>query len=100
MKILLVISYVMSALHEYTVCVDNSSLLEPLVGLQGVRGSYTDFRKDCYDNSYNKKNNKIKIGVYSSMSLLQEMKGTKKLINHINQLFTESNKIFINQFLI
>lgn len=99
-----------SAQHKmYTVCLDNSSLLvsaQPEL-LPPSTGNYTppalgaklyiSFKEDCYPKSESKKPNKIKVRVYPSFPLLKQVGGRKKLITHISQLFTESNKIFVNQ---
>lgn len=90
--------------QSYTVCVDNSSLINQLPQLQGI-GNYVSFKKDCYPGSESEKPNKIKIRVFPSMPLYKEVIGkcttkkckTSKLITHVNQLFTESNKLFVNQ---
>lgn len=101
--------------HEYTVCVDNSSLIEILPDFQsstvsiGTKGSnkYTSFVPGCYTKKSVLKPNrtfgsegrspKIRVRVFPSFPLLRQVGGKKKLINHVNQLFAESNKIFMNQ---
>ncbi len=100
------ISCYSSPVDSYTIGINNSSdftvSIDRIPDTQNLTNSsyfatYTSFKDDCYPGSMNKKPNKINIRVYSSMSLLTQFGNKKKLINHINQLFSESNKIFINQ---
>ncbi len=84
--------------HEYTVCVDNSSLIEILPDFQSSTvGGYVPFVPGCYFKETVSKPNKIRVRVFPSFPLLRQVGGKKKLINHVNQLFSESNKIFMNQ---
>jgi hypothetical protein len=67
----------------------SEALLEPKL--------YISFKENCYPGSESKKHNKIKVRVYPSFPLLKQVGGRKKLITHVNLLFSESNKIFVNQ---
>lgn len=101
--ILLLVSYLVNSLVVnscivYTLSVDNSSLVDPLPNLQISKPSkYNSFVPGCYSLENAKKPNKIGVRVFPSFPLLKEVGGRKKLITHISQIFSESNKIFVNQ---
>jgi hypothetical protein len=58
---------------------------------------YISFKQGCYPGSESKRPNKIRIRVFPSMPLLSQFGRKRNLISHINQLFAETNKIFVNQ---
>ena len=100
------ISIFSSIPHSYTLSINNSSdLILSVDNLQDLQysnesnyfSSYISFKEGCYPGSMNTKPNKVRIRVFPSMPLLVEFRKKKALISHINQLFAETNKIFVNQ---
>jgi hypothetical protein len=97
-RFLLLVSCLVNSCLIYTISVDNSSLIDPLPNLQISKPSkYNSFIPGCYSLENGKKPNKIKVRVFPSFPLLRQVGGRKKLITHVSQMFSESNKIFINQ---